>query len=247
MKRLNKALTAAALVASLAASGVAQSHGIWFAQRATQLALLYGVGADDLDIVKRFSQVTSMKGYDADGKAVPTSLHVDGRLVLADLENQPAIVSAILDNGTWSRTPDGKWHKQGRDEQPTATVSEKNTKYAVHIIGQLAKPLPLLPEQTLQIVPVDAKLPALMGQPIKLRVYYKGKPIAGAKVMHDWLNDPDGKPVLTGADGTVTIPVRNQGLNVIVAIFNSPSDDPKKYDHSEHLATLSFVLPHAPE
>lgn len=247
MKRLNKALTAAALVASLAASGVAQSHGIWFAQRATQLALLYGVGADDLDIVKRFSQVTSMKGYDADGKAVPTSLHVDGRLVLADLENQPAIVSAILDNGTWSRTPDGKWHKQGRDEQPTATVSEKNTKYAVHIIGQLAKPLPLLTEQTLQIVPVDAKLPALMGEPIKLRVYYKGKPIAGAKVMHDWLNDPDGKPVLTGADGTVTIQVRNQGLNVIVAIFNSPSDDPKKYDHSEHLASLSFVLPHAPE
>jgi len=68
MKRPNKAFAVAALVASLAASGVAQSHGIWFAQRATQLALLYGVGADDLDIVKRFSQVTSMKGYDADGK-----------------------------------------------------------------------------------------------------------------------------------------------------------------------------------
>lgn len=247
MKRLNKAFALAALVAGLAATGAAQSHGIWFAQRATQLALLYGVGADDLDAVKRFPQVTSMNGYDADGKPVPTSLHVDGRLLLVDLENQPAIVSAVLDNGTWSRTPDGKWHKQGRDEQPTATVSEKNTKYAVHIRGQLAKPLPLLPGQTLQIVPVEARLPELMGQPIKLRVYYKGKPVAGAKVMHDWLNDPDGKPVLTGADGTVTIAVRNQGLNVIVAIFNSPSEEPAKYDHLEHLASLSFVLPHAPE
>jgi uncharacterized GH25 family protein len=247
MKRLNKAVALMALVAGLAATGAAQSHGIWFAQRATQLALLYGIGADDLDMVKRFSMVSSMKGYDADGKPVPTALHVDGRLVLVDLENQPAIVTAVLDNGTWSRTPDGKWHKQGRDEQPTATVSEKNTKYAVHIVGPLTKPLPLLPEQTLQIVPVEGKLPALLGQPIKLRVYFKGKPVAGARVMHDWLNDPDGKPERTGADGTVTIPVRNQGLNVIVAILDSPSEEPKKYDRLEHLATLSFVLPHAPE
>jgi uncharacterized GH25 family protein len=247
MKRLNKAVALMALVTGLVATGAAQSHGIWFAQRSTQLALLYGVGADDLDMVKRFSMVSSMKGYDADGKPVPTALHVDGRLVLVDLENQPAIVAAVLDNGTWSRTPDGKWHKQGRDEQPTATVSEKNTKYAVHIIGPLTKPLPLLAEQTLQIVPVEGKLPALLGEPIKLRVYFKGKPAAGARVMHDWLNDPDGKPVLTGADGTVTIPVRNQGLNVIVAILDSPSEEPKKYDRLEHLATLSFVLPHAPE
>jgi uncharacterized GH25 family protein len=247
MKRLNKAIALAALVAGVAATTAAQAHGIWFAQRATQLALLYGVGADDLDAVKRFPQVSSMAGYDADGKPVPTSLQVDGRLLLVNVENQPAIVAAVLDNGTWSHTPDGKWHKQGRDEQPTATVSEKNTKYAVHIRGALTKPLMPLPGQTLQIIPVGDKLPDLLGQPIRLKVLYKGKPIAGAKVMHDWINDPDGKPVLTGADGTVTIPVRNQGLNVIVAILNSPSEEPKKYDHLEHLASLSFVLPHAPE
>jgi uncharacterized GH25 family protein len=247
MKRLNKALALTVLVAGLAASTVAQSHGIWFAQRATQLALLYGVGADDLDTVKRVPLVTSMKGYDADGKPVATSLRIDGRLVLVDQENQPAIVSAVLENGTWSRTPDGKWHKQGRDEQPTATVSEKTTKYAVHLVKPLTKPVPLLADQALQIVPVEGKLPDLLGQPIKLRVYFKGKPVAGAKVMHDWINDPDGKPVLTGADGTVTIPVRNQGLNVIVAILNSPAEEPKKYDHQEHLASLSFVLPHLPE
>jgi hypothetical protein len=45
----------------------------------------------------------------------------------------------------------------------------------------------------------------------------------------------------------VTIKVRNQGLNVIVAVFESPSDQPGKYNRIEHLASLSFVLPHAPE
>jgi nickel transport protein len=247
MKKMNKLVTALALAAGLAVTTASQAHGIWFAQRSTQLALLYGVGADDLDIVKRFSQVTNIAGFDADGKPVPTSLQIDGRLVLVNVENQPAIVAAVLDNGTWSKTPDGKWHKQGRDEVPTALLSEKNTKYAVHIRGTLTKPLASLPGQTLQIIPVGGKLPELLGQPMKIQVLYKGKPIAGAKVLHDWINDPDQKPMVTGVDGTVTIAVRNQGLNVLVAIFNSPSEQPGKYDHLEHLATLSFVLPHAPE
>jgi hypothetical protein len=247
MKTLTKLAAAAALLASLGASSASYAHGIWFAQRSTQLALLYGIGADDLDIVKRFPQVSSIAGYDADGKPVPTTLQVDGRLVLVNVENQPAIVAAVLDNGTWSKTPDGKWHKQGKDEVPTAVISEKNTKYAVHIRGALTKPLMALPGQTLQIIPVGGKLPELLGQPMKVRVLYKGKPIAGAKVMHDWIGDPDQKPQLTGADGTVTLNVRNQGLNVLVAIFNAPSEEPAKYEHLEHLATLSFVLPHAPE
>ena len=29
--------------------------------------------------------------------------------------------------------------------------------------------------------------------------------------------------------------------------LKGPADDPKKVDHVEYLATLSFVLPHAPE
>lgn len=111
----------------------------------------------------------------------------------------------------------------------------------------MAAPIGPLASQTLQVVPVAATLPTLLGQPITLRVLYKGKPLAGAKIMHDFLNDPDGTPVLSGADGTVTLKVRNQGLNVIAAVFESDSDQPAKYDRIEHTATLSFVLPHLPE
>jgi nickel transport protein len=45
----------------------------------------------------------------------------------------------------------------------------------------------------------------------------------------------------------VTIHIRNQGLNVVAAIIDGPSDEPARADKMEHLATLSFVLPHAPE
>ena len=67
-----KFLAALALTACLIAMSAAHAHGIWFAQRATQLALLYGIGSDDLDSVKRLPLVESIAGYDADWKPIPT-------------------------------------------------------------------------------------------------------------------------------------------------------------------------------
>jgi uncharacterized GH25 family protein len=137
--------------------------------------------------------------------------------------------------------------KKGRDEVPDAKTSERTIKYAVHIRGPLSAPIPPLPNHTLQIVPLEAAIPEQMGRPLKLRVLFQGKPVANARVQSDFVNDPDGQPVKTAADGSVTINIRNQGLNVVTAIFDGPPDDPKKVDKVEHLATLSFVLPHAPE
>jgi nickel transport protein len=246
MKRI-AAIATAIVTASVIVTSAAHAHGIWFAQRAKQLALIYGVGADDLDSVKRLPLIESVSGYDAQWRPVPATLRVAGPLLLVDSDSAPVAVSAVLQNGVWSKTADGEWHKKGRDEVPDAKISEKTIKYAVHIVGPLSAPLPSLPTQTLQIVPVDATLPEMLGQPLKLRVLFQGKPVAGARVLTDFVNDPDGEPVKSAADGSVTLKVRNQGLNVITAIFDGPADDPKKVDKIEHLATLSFVLPHAPE
>lgn len=247
MKIIDKLVAAMALSAGLLITTAASAHGIWFAQRSTQLALIYGVGADDLDAVNRLPLVKTIAGYDAAGSPIPTRLRVAGPLLLVDSDSQPSVVAAVLFNGIWSKTPEGEWVKKGRDEIPKAITSEKNFKYAVHIVGALNGPLPLLPEQVLQIVPVEGKLPLEIGKPLSLRVLHRGKPVEGARVLTDWVNDPDAVPVKTGSDGRVTINVRNQGLNVIAAIWDGPSDEPAKADKIEHLATLSFVLPHAPE
>ena len=63
----------------------------------------------------------------------------------------------------------------------------------------------------------------------------------------DFVNDPDGERIVTGEDGRVTIKIRNQGLNVIGALYDSPSDVPDKIDKIENMATLSFVLAPLPE
>jgi uncharacterized GH25 family protein len=247
MKKIAGLAAVTALTAGMLTTSTVDAHGIWFAQRATQLALIYGVGADDLDSVKRLPLIRSVSGYDATWQPVKTSLRVSGPLLVVDSEAETTVVAAVLDNGTWSKTPDGEWVKKGRDEVKNATISEKTIKYAVHINGPLNSALPPLDGHTLQIQPVEPALPALLGQPLKLRVLFQGKPVAGARVLTDFVNDPDAKPIKSAADGTLTIKVRNQGLNVVTAIFDGPADDPTKIDKIEHLATLSFVLPHAPE
>ncbi|MCI4592429.1 DUF4198 domain-containing protein [Sphingobium sp. BYY-5] len=240
--------TAAIGAVTLAAMTVpADAHGIWFAQRARQLALIYGVGADDLDAVKRLPLVKTITGYDSDWAPVNTSLRAAGVIPVVDSDEPVAAVAAIMDYGYWSKTPDGEWHNKGRDEVPNATLAEHNFKYAVHLTQVPTKPVPLFEGHMLQIVPVGIDIPQKMGAPMKVRVYYKGQPIAGATVMQDYVNDPDeAAPAKTGADGTATITLRNQGINVLMAIYVGQTTD-KKVDHEEYRASLSFVLPHLPE
>ncbi|WP_157218549.1 DUF4198 domain-containing protein [Flavisphingomonas formosensis] len=239
------AWTAAAATAVLAPA-LAQAHGIWFAQRAKQIAIIYGIGADDLQSVKRLPGMENVQAWDADLNPVNAQLRADGSLVVVDTDAPPSIVSAVLQNGTWSWLPDGEIVKKTKDEVPNATKTETTIKYAVSIQGPLTKPVPLIPAQALQIVPVG-KIPDKLGEPLTYRVTWKGKPAAGAGVINDMVNDPDAVEVKTKADGTVTFPVRNQGLNVIRAVHVTPTDNPAKTDRYEHTATLAFTLPHKPE
>lgn len=224
----------------------ADAHGIWFAQRAKQLALIYGIGADDLDMVKRLPMVDSVAAYDADYKPVAATARIAGAIVLIDADSQPTVVAAVMPYGIWSRVGDGEFEKKTLEEMPNATVSTKNVKYATSIQGPLKGSIPALPKMVLQIVP-DAPIPATLGAPMKYKVLYMGKPLAGARMINDMVNDPDAKEQMTGADGTITMPVRNQGLNVIRAVYDGPTDQPKLYKQIEHTATLSYVLPHLPE
>lgn len=246
--RINgKLAVVASLIAGIGAASLAQAHGIWFAQRSSQLALIYGEGNEDLDVIKRQHKVKSVTAYDEQGKEVSTQLTPSGPLLVVNTDNQPAIIAGMMDNGLWSKTEDGKWHNEGKDEVPNAKISLHTFKYAVHLRRPLNGAVPVLPGQKLQIVPVGKQLPDQMGQPLKVQVLYNGKPAAGAEVQPDLVNDPDSKPLKTGADGTVTIKVRNQGLNVVVAKLDTPPTEPAKTSNDQHEATLSFLLPHLPE
>lgn len=238
-------LTAVA-AAGMVLPASADAHGIWFERRAKQLVIVYGIGSDDLETVKRLPLMENIKAFDADYQPIKATARAFGPAVVVDTDAQPTVAAAVLPYGVWSRVGDGEFEKKTLAEMPNATVSTKNVKYAVTIEGTLTKPLPALPDQTLQIIPIGP-IPQTLGTPLKYQVLYNGKPLAGARMINDMINDPDAVEQKTGADGTLTMPVRNQGLNVIRAVYDGPSDQPKLYRQVEHTATLSFALPHKPE
>ena len=235
------------LCTALLVPAAAPAHTIWFAQRAGELALVYGHGAEDLSVIKRWDKVTAVGGVDGSGKPVAVELKRGEHLALVNLVNAPVIVTATMDNGLWTQGPDGKWANKGKDEVPGAKVSGRYLKYSSHW-----RELPKGPAQPVaglmfQIVPISTTFPQHMGQPLKVRVLLDGKPAPGARVWLDAVNDPDAKPRRVAADGSITLRVRNQGLNVIKAELDTAPPDPTKSDKTEHSATLSFVLAHIPE
>lgn len=100
-----------------------------------------------------------------------------------------------------------------------------------------------LPGQVLQIASVTTALPTRQGQSLKMLALFNGRPIAAVKVLTDFVNDPEAKPLLTATDGTVTVKVRNQGLNVIFASHEVSAGASEDADVIQYTATLSFATP----
>jgi nickel transport protein len=234
-------------LATLTLATAAQAHGIWFAQRADRLALVYGDGAEDLDVVKRLPRITSVAGMDFAGKPLPAGLQPEGRLAFVNLEAGPDVVTATMDNGLWSKDAVGQWHGRGLDDIRDATVSGRYLKYATHLVRLPAGALPPAPGLALQIVPASARFPRHKDEALTVQVLFNGQPLPRARVWTDMVNDPDGTPLVADAQGKVTLKVRNQGLNVLKAEHEGAPSDPARARMTHHLATLSFMLEHAPE
>ena len=244
VKKASGAFTALLMVASI---GQASAHGVWMAQRSGEMAVVYGHGAEDLDMIRRFERIREVSAFDASGAAVKSGVRKTDHLVLFDLASKPSVLALVLDNGFWSRQADGKWVNKGRDEVPDAKESGRYIKYAVRLTGPMKSPLGPIPGQVLQVVPVKPTLPHHLNEQMTVRVLFNGRPVAGARVIRDYVNDPEAKPAITGKDGLFTFRVRNQGLNVIAASYDAPPEDPAKGTKNGLHATLSFALEHGPE
>lgn len=236
--------------ASVVAPWTAQSvnaHEIWFAQRSAKLALIYGTGSEDLDTVKRFSKIVAVSGYDGAGNPVAVSVQPTDSLVVVNVDNDPAVVAATFDNGLWTKDSKGVWHAKGRNEVADAVVSGHNYKYGTFLRKLPPGPVSPAADLKFQVVAVGKVFPKAKDQKLTVQVLYDGKPVPAARVFRDMVTDPSAKPLLTNQRGEVTFPVRNDGLNVVMAMHMTAPEDPATTFATEHVATLSFLYPPPPE
>ncbi|WP_245409133.1 DUF4198 domain-containing protein [Shinella sp. WSJ-2] len=216
----------------------AGAHGAWVAERWGNLGVVYGHGAGDDPYDP--ARITQALAISEDGTATPVEVDKREKHAILKPESEPAAILLTFDNGYWTEKTDGKWVNEAKDKVADAKAAGhyiKNSLSLLHAHGAL----PAFPKQNLQILPLDNPIGRKAGDPIRLRVLHDGKPLAGAVVTLDYVNQASLKSDPTDADGEVVVAIRNDGLNVLAVDHSVPLENDPKADQIGYTATLSFV------
>lgn len=216
----------------------AGAHGAWVAERWGNLGVVYGHGAGDDPYDP--ARITQALAISEDGTATPVEVDKREKHAILKPESEPAAILLTFDNGYWTEKTDGKWVNEAKDKVADAKAAGhyiKNSLSLLHAHGAL----PAFPKQNLQILPLDNPIGRKAGDPIRLRVLHDGKPLAGAVVTLDYVNQASLKSDPTGADGEVVVAIRNDGLNVLAVDHSVPLENDPKADQIGYTATLSFA------
>ncbi|WLR93557.1 DUF4198 domain-containing protein [Shinella zoogloeoides] len=227
-----------ALALALSLPATAGAHGAWVAERWGELGVVYGHGAgDDAYDPARIKEAVAIA---EDGTASPAAIDSRNKHAILKPEGEPAAIALTFDNGYWTEKADGKWVNEPKDKVADAKETGHYIKNSLSLL-HVHDALPAFPKQDLQIVPLDNPVGRKAGDPIRLRLLYDGKPLAGAVVTLDYVNQASLKSDPTDADGEVVVTIRNDGLNVLAADHSVPLENDPKADKIGYTATLSFV------
>jgi uncharacterized GH25 family protein len=230
-------LLSAALCAALLSAQVS-AHGLWTEQRRGNIEVVYGHGAEDNAF--KAEKISGAWAYDAAGKMIPVTVERLADHARLQPLKKPAVLGVALDNGAWSKTPDGQWINQGRSQVPNSTQSLHTYKYSLAIYAEGAK-LPALAQLKMVILPETDPLKVGPGKSLPVRVLVDGKPLAGVELVGDYRGVPHQASAVTDAEGRAQVPVRNEGLNIISAEISLPVANDADIETRGLFASLTFL------
>lgn len=205
-------------LALLLAPRLARAHDLWLERAGDGYVLRYGHRGGELLPIDA-AKVKAIRC--ADGGAAAGELR--GAAVFAATEvrvaGQCAVVSALLDGGFWSLTPDGE-RNLPRTRVPDAVRSWASRQYAKWVDARSpAAGTPMGDE--LELVP--ARLAgSKVGDKIAIRILYQGKPAKGAVLTVD--HRPIGE---SDSAGVVRIRLKSAGVQSLATSVRRPLDSPE--------------------
>jgi len=236
MQHLTRGLSVLAL--SFMASS-AFAHGIYTAERHSDMAIVYGHGPSDEAYDN--DKVKALQGHNAAGKALELSVDRSGNYVTFKPTDELVAISAQFDNGYWSEKSDGEWVNKPMNEVEDAKQGGHYLKYnTAYLKADDAEPSAL--GLDFEIVPMVNPLTLEPGDELKVQVLVQGEPTADIPVVAAFVTDRDSDVVKTDDDGYATLTIRNNGLNVVAAETSTELKDNPKADKASHFATLSFTF-----
>lgn len=216
------------------------AHGVWVAQRASELALVLGEGALDESYEPR--QVREVKAFTAAGAPAQVVLQPRQRNLVVEPAADAAVLSMAVEDGFWSQGADGKWVSGSRAQVPDARKAGHYMKYGTTLLKPVAMPFKPL-GAALEIVPLADPMALRRGQRLPIRVLSNGQPVAGAAVIGDFIGNVAAPRVKTDRAGRATVVLGSDGLNVLAVSLVEPRADRREADEDGLEATLAFALP----
>jgi nickel transport protein len=99
----------------------------------------------------------------------------------------------------------------------------------------------------LELVPLSNPFALKPNETLRVRVYFEGKPLAGAAVeIGDGVTPRKEEEIPrynTNSDGIAEVPIHRPGLQLLVVEHNAPPLHADLCDSDVSIATLSFMLP----
>ena len=222
-KKILTSLFAVGLAAGCVCSSV-DAHGVFFANRLDEKALVLGEGP--VDDAYSPEMVKSIIGLDNNGMVIPVQV----------IKHEKNVV--VVPNGYWTKDKDGKTVHKPISEVPGAQKSTHAIKYDVHYWNAEAKPFNNK-DAFIQIIPSVNPLTLRKGDTYEIQVLKDGKPYANAPLIKDVINDLTNESQ-ADANGKATVTVSANGLNVVGVEVGFPTQT--KGEQNKYFSALSFII-----
>ena len=161
-------------------------------------------------------------------------------------DDKHTLLAARYDNGFWVKMPDGSYRNATRRLVPDAADCMWSVKFAKALTGADA-PWNTVLGYDLEIVPLSDPVKTSVGQTLRLKVLFHGKPLEGAEVERGdgvtVVAEKDIPRFTTDADGVAAVPLVRTGPHLLVIDHKvTPSASPDQANADLYNATLWFSV-----
>jgi uncharacterized GH25 family protein len=217
----------------LTLSSQAMAHDFWLERQAGSFVLRYGHrGGEALPLdASKLRSLTCRKDKGRAENLLSSAVASANQLSLAAT---CTVVSAFLDGGFYSLTPDGEKNLP-KSKVPDAVKSWRSKQFAKWI--DIRSPLSAEAQgDALEIVPVTDLRKAKSGDKASFRVLLEGKPVSGAVLSmgHKPLGETDDQ-------GEVRVKIRSADVESVSVTFRRPVKSPDA-DSEVFEASLTFEV-----
>lgn len=220
---VGRAARAAVLLLSAVAPLAASAHDAWLEPVAGGWAVKYGDGRPEPYPSAKVKTVAALDAQGAPLAVRRTDADDGGETRIAVQGGAPALLLLSFDNGYFSKGASGRTLNLPADQNPGAKGGSHAVKFHKTVVAwapAVAAPV----GHRLELVPLSAE-PPTAGRPMKFRLLFEGRPLAGAKVSTG--ENADGPK--TDADGVASF-TPAAGPNVVwSAVRRTVANDPR-YD-----------------